>query len=273
MKEPRRRSGRGGVPASSAAARASGTATSTTRPVRSQRRSTVPPSWPRTVASITREPKPRRDGGASDRRPARFRPAQPQHDRPRPSGGPRASAPRPRRRGRKARRAWRRWWPTRAAPWRRAAPPPGRAGPAARPATRLRATPPGAVARCRVGRQLPFGDGAQVGAGPAAFGEQRVHPPQRGHPRLDGGGEGPRLVARGQADHRLHHRQRVLGPVVDLAREQLPPRLVGLAGRDVAHDAGEEAPALAVAPLGDGKVERHHASRPCGGPPPPARCR
>jgi hypothetical protein len=109
----------------------------------------------------------------------------------------------------------------------------------------------------RVGGELPLGDGAKIGAGPAALGEQRVRARERGDARLDGRREAPRVVRWREPQHRLHHRQRVLGPVVHLADEQRLPHLVGLAGGNVAHDAGEEALALGVAPFRDGEVERH----------------
>jgi hypothetical protein len=61
-----------------------------------------------------------------------FQPSAGAGARPPLSCGLQSTAPRSARQGWKALRAWRRWWPTRAAPWQAAAPQPGRERPQVR---------------------------------------------------------------------------------------------------------------------------------------------
>ncbi len=71
-----------------------------------------------------------------------------------------------------------------------------------------------------IGSELFVDEAREVGALPAALGQQRVRARQRADPPIDRGDVGLDGVGAGQAHDRLHERQGVARAVVDLARQQ-----------------------------------------------------
>ena len=136
---------------------------------------------------------------------------------------------------------------------------------------------PFAVAHA-IGSELLVDQAGEVGALPAALGQQRVRPRQRSDPPIDRGDVGLDGVRAGQAHDRLHQRQCVARPVVDLARQQRLAFLGFLAVGDVdghaadahdvvgrvdARDRGSDAPAQLAIRATDAKLglERRGVAR------------
>ena len=199
---------------------------------------TSPPSWRSTVVATTREPKPKRCGA-----PGTGGPPDSTQRKPQPGGAarlPRGQVPSDAQQAARHRQRavlGRNWSPAHAPPWRRAAPPPAPGAAAGRPAGSARAAAgPAAAARGVGGEFLPQ-QLDQVGAVPAAAGQQLVRPGQRRDPSLHRPGEGARAVRPGQPQDGLHHREDILGAVVDLPRQQdLPLRRFAFLGHVADHD-------------------------------------
>jgi hypothetical protein len=82
-------------------------------------------------------------------------------------------------------------------------------------------------------RQLAFEEGMEVGAAPAIPGEQRMRARQRGDAPLHAALERCWVVCRREMNDALDHRERVLGPVIHLPRQQGLPLLGDPPLRDV----------------------------------------
>ena len=219
--------------------RANGRAMSQTSPASGQRRSTLPPSWPVTVASITRDPTPRlwgSRGGAAGLGPA---------DTQQPAlliglPGDR-HAPGRRRQRAMLRRIGREFVDHHAERLHRLGAQAQRR-PVQHESRAVAAAPSSAPPK---GASSSAQQGAERRAGPALRGEQRLRARQRRDAALDQPRIAGRILGAGQAQDRLHDRERVARAVVHLLRQQV-------------------APVLGLAPLGDVAVGAGQAQRQAG---------
>ncbi len=90
-----------------------------------------------------------------------------------------------------------------------------------------------------IGRQLLVDQFSYFGALPARQREHGVHPRQRVDPPFDRTDIGLHVLAARQPDDGLRQRQRVLGTVVDLPRQQVLPLLGLFALGDIDGDAAD----------------------------------
>ena len=115
-----------------------------------------------------------------------------------------------------------------------------------------------------IGRQLLVDQLSYFGALPARQRKHGVHPRQRVDPSFDRTDVGLHVLAARQPDDGLRQRQRVLGAVIDLPRQQVLPLLGLLALGDIDGDAADadDAAALVGARRRRTRAPAHLAVRP-----------